>query len=145
MPHVAVDLLTDDQGDLIVGSNGDLSLATEAETLTQDVTFRLKTDFGDYTPSPALGADLSSFLGEPNNPATVDLMKEHVILSLTQDDRIRAGTLFVDVIPIDIHAVQVFVIISDRIGEETTPVVVSFPVELLPLTPDNESILSVEE
>lgn len=141
MPFTQVDLLTDSDGDLVVGPNGDLKLGTEKETLEQDLLFRLRTDHFDYSPSPFLGADLSSILGSPNNERTGDLIREKAFVSLTQDNRVPAGVLFVDVIPLEVNSVQVFAIVSDRIGNETTPSVVTRTIDLQPL-PAEESILN---
>ena len=146
MPFTAVDLLTDSGDDLVIDSNGDLKLATERETLERDTSFRLQTQHFDYGPSPYIGADLQSLLGEPNTRRTGDLIREHVHISLTQDNRVPAGVLFVDVVPLSVESVEVFVIISDRIGTEVEPSVVTHTLNFLPpLSPPEESILNFSE
>lgn len=143
MPFVEVDLLRDSEGDLVVASNGDLKLATEKETVEQDVLFRVLTGHLDFSPSPWIGADLGSLMGEPNSARTADLIKEHVHISLTQDGRIPNRVLLVDVIPIAIDKVQLLVIITDRIGNKESTSVISKTLALLPHSVGDESMLEV--
>lgn len=145
MPFNEIDLKIDSGGDLVVSSNGDLKLATERETLEQDVMFRLKTDHADFTPSQYIGADLNSFVGEPNNRRTWNLVTDMVKLSLTQDGRIPASPLFVDTIPISINSVQVLVVISDVIGTETEPSVISKTLDLDVADTTEELITETDE
>ena len=145
MPFTAIDISVDAEGDLVVGASGDLELASELETLEADILFRLKTEHFDYGPVPFIGADLRTFQGEPNNQRTLDMIKEHVYIALTQDGRVAPGVLTVEAVPLSINTVHVFVIVSDRIGNETEPSVVSYTLELLPTEIDNESILNQEE
>lgn len=145
MPYNAVDLLVDEDGDLELASNGDLTLATEIETIQQDVLFRLKTMHRDYIPNPYVGADLVSFIGEPNNERTAAYIKVHIITSLTHDNRIKPTTLYVEIIPIAIDKVHVVVIITDRVGDTATNVVVTQVLNLEVLGPGDESILGVDE
>lgn len=145
MPFTAVDISVDSEGDLVVGESGDLELASELETLEADILFRLKTDHFDYAPVPFIGADLRSLQGEPNNQRTLDLIKEHAYIALTQDNRVPSGVLAIEAVPLSISSVHLFVIVSDRIGNETEPAVVTYTLELMPMDPDNESILNQEE
>lgn len=145
MPFMERDLEVDDEGDLVVASNGDLSLATERRTLVQDLTFRLKTDALDYAPAPFIGADLSSLLGEPNTARTADLAKEKAHIALTQDGRVPVGVLHVDAVPLDIHLLELFIVVSDRIGNETDTLVVTRTLELEPSGEAEEDLLAVDE
>ena len=72
------DLRITDDGDLIIGANGDLDIISGDEQLAQSIVFRLKTYQGDYTLTNDLGLSLEDFIGRQNNAATRLLIEEAV-------------------------------------------------------------------
>ena len=81
-----VDLRLTDDGDLVIGPNGDLELVWGDEQIAQEVIFRLKTTIGDWLLAPHVGADLESFIGEPNVPLVRAAIEKQIRDSLTQDN-----------------------------------------------------------
>ena len=137
------DIELDTDLDLKVGVDGDLVLASEAKTLRQDIEFRLRTEHKEYEPQPYIGADLRRFVGYPNTFRTAELIKENIINSLTQDLRIIPATLFVDVVPISINKVKIFVLVKDSIVNSDQPLLVSVTLNLDPSDGlDQESIIN---
>lgn len=65
--YISNDIGIDLAGDLLLSSNGDLQLANSLETCKAASNFLLRTDFGDYSPNPAVGCNLGSFIGKLNN------------------------------------------------------------------------------
>lgn len=112
-----VDLKVDEDGDLVVGDNGDLALATPVETIVQDIIFRIRTQHNDYELDPLIGANINIFLGEPNTRRNGDLIKEQVYHALTRDNRLRRPQFNVEVVPVGMDTVLILVIITDRIDQ----------------------------
>jgi hypothetical protein len=140
-----VDLEVDSEGDLVVGSNGDISLATPSRTLQQDFLFRLKTSHQDYTPDPFVGANLRSFQGEPNVERTGLAITENVYISLTRDGSISPQLLFVDTVPVAINTVAIMVLYTGGVEGVEEPVTVATTLSLEDSGTNNESILNVSE
>lgn len=122
------DILVDDDGDLVVGANGDLQLAAPSRTAIQDVAFRVRTQHNDFLPHPLIGANLSIMLGEPNNRRNGDRMRSLVQKALIRDGRFRPEVLNVEVVPVGPEDVVVLVGIVDTVEDEpdTEVVVASF-------------------
>ena len=59
------DILVTPSGDISIGSNGDFNIVRASGVLKQDVTFRVRTNFNEYTPHPNVGADLESLIWVP--------------------------------------------------------------------------------
>lgn len=123
-----VDILTDDDGDLVVAANGDLDLADAARTAMQDIVFRVRTQHQDYNIHPLIGANLSALFGEPNSVQNGDRIKAQVFRALTRDGRFRDTSLNIEVVPVATDEVVLLVGISDFIAnaEEDTIVAAAF-------------------
>lgn len=97
---ILVDLLTDDDGDLVVSSSGDISLAEVYRTSVQAIINRIRTNFMESDIHPHMGANLQARIGYPNNEINGDWIKERVLQSLTKDGRFTNFDVTVDVVPI---------------------------------------------
>jgi hypothetical protein len=139
------DIEVDSEHDLVIDSDGDLKMASPQQTLSQDISFRICTDHHDYSPSPFIGANLRTFVGEPNVPRTAQLITDSVIISLTQDRRIPAQVLFVDTVPIEIHKVLVMALVNESVENATEATVVTKVIDLDTIGTEQESILNTTE
>ena len=110
------DIKVSASGDLTIASNGDLELAAASGVLKQDVAFRVKTDYDDFTPHPDIGADLSSLIGEVNSRATALVGEQKIIRSLTKDGRIGAKDLVVQSMPINLSSVVYYTFLRDGVS-----------------------------
>ena len=119
MPHTARDFKWDEDGDIELDETGDLKLATAAETIVQDIEWRLRSDLWDYEPDPMLSAGLDRFKGQPNTRETGDAIKEAVYLALTGDGRFSKSSLFVDVVPVSKYSILIIVFIQDYVENLT--------------------------
>jgi hypothetical protein len=103
-------------GDLVLAANGDLSLAEPSGVLKQDISFRVKTDYNDFSPHPDVGADLGSLIGEVNNLQTATIGEKKIIRSLTKDGRIASRDLIVKSMPISLDNVVYYIFIKDSMS-----------------------------
>ena len=53
-------------GELVLADNGDLAVVYGDEQVAQEALFIMKTQLGDWTLSPSIGAGLEQFVGQPN-------------------------------------------------------------------------------
>jgi hypothetical protein len=102
--------------------------------LKQDIAFRLRTDYNDFSPHPDIGADLSALIGEQNTKETAIRGEEKIVYSLTKDGRVAGIDLVVKGVPISLYNQVYYVFVRDGIS-------------VLNVTPDmmldlNEGILS---
>lgn len=110
------DLLTSGEaGDLQIDSTGDLSLATALQTVQQDILWRLKTAHLDYEPDPYIGADLPRYKRYGNTRRTADYMKAAILDALTKDGRFSSGMVAVDIVPVALSQVAVYVFVKDAV------------------------------
>jgi len=137
-----IDLKVDSEGDLEISGNGDIQLSTSAESLQQEILFRLNTEHLDYVPAPFTGANLRSFVGEPNNERTALAITENVFISLTKDGFLPQSLLFVDVVPVAIDQVALLVLYTGLVEGQEEAVVVSGTVDIVDGGTNNESILN---
>lgn len=106
----AIDLLWDcTNGDFIVSHSGDLADTSQdaLEAVLQDVYTRVKSDRGDWSESPLIGASLSDFAGEPNTQRTGTSIQQRVINTLLSYGTISGSDITVDVFPISKEKVMV--------------------------------------
>jgi len=80
-----IDLQITDGGELVLGPDGDLALVYGDDQIAQEVLFRLKTQIGDWTLSPQIGADLEDFIGQPNTGLVHAAMEQRIINALAFD------------------------------------------------------------
>lgn len=82
---MAFDIYMSDDGELLVGPDGDLQLVHGDEQIAQEVIFRLRTVKGDWVLSPNIGCSLEEFIGKPNTPLTHTAIEERIREALTFD------------------------------------------------------------
>lgn len=102
-----IDLKMTEDGELVVGTDGDLQLAYGDEQLAQEILFKLKTTLGDWRLSPNVGSNLERFIGQPNEPLTHSLIKSEVYRAITRNNFISLPT--VDVIPVGENEVLIII------------------------------------
>jgi hypothetical protein len=96
------DLVWTSRGDLFVGSEGDL-MDTEYDPLrsvVQEILTRLRADFGDWQFAPNIGAQLSDFVGEPNNKTNAENIKSRILSILSKDNLVGTRDVNIRYIPI---------------------------------------------
>jgi len=84
-----LDIQTDINGDLVIDDSGDLQITSPVQSLIQDVIFRVRTNFNEYSSAPRFGSNLVTLVGEANNERTIALVREQVAESLFLDRRFR--------------------------------------------------------
>ena len=110
------DIKVSPSGDLNVSSNGDLELTSASGVLKQDITFRVRTNYGEYAPHEGVGANLDSLIGEPNSMVITKKGTANIVHSLTQDGMVRATDLYVRGVPISLDNVVYYVFVNDEFG-----------------------------
>jgi hypothetical protein len=81
-----MDFKLDENGDLVIGANGDFVMVDGDESIAQTVVVRLKTFLGDCMVQPYLGASLESFIGRDNSQAVRDQIEDAVRQAVTKDN-----------------------------------------------------------
>lgn len=97
--------LTED-GDLVIGADGNFEMVSGDEETTQRILFRLKTVKGDYLLEPETGCSLEQFKGQPNVQATWSEIEAIIQEELSKDDI----EFTVDCVPISDN--EVFILIE---------------------------------
>lgn len=124
------DVRVTDDGDLVLGEDGDFLVSGPVRTAQQDIAFRYRTQFADFGLHPLVGADLGKLLGEPNNRANADRIKGSVRRALTRDGRFRDSALAVEVVPVSPEAILILIAVTDTIEgpftEEDDEVIATF-------------------
>ena len=84
--NLGIDLLLDDDGDLQVGTTGDLAITPDGRTtLLQDVRNLLDTLPGDLFGHPDYGAGVPRLFGEEDRPDFEQLVARAIADALTYD------------------------------------------------------------
>lgn len=123
-----VDIEMDDDGDLVVGSNGDLKVADTRRTVVQDVINRVRTQYDDLVPHPTFGSNVPVMHGEVNNSLNGSLIQSMITRALTYDGRFMPSDFMIDVIPTAEDTITVLVIFEALFEDVNTQdaLVVSF-------------------
>jgi hypothetical protein len=124
-----MDWKTTTDGDLVI-EKGDIALVDENEAAKQEVLFRLQTGLFDYDPAPEFGAGLDQFIGQPNRADTGGRIRRAVIRALTHDAKFPTNTVQVEVVPLDIHTIGIYVFVVPRFTGTFTPVTVAVSLDL---------------
>lgn len=106
--HYVRDIETDDEGEIVI-ERGELKTATTERTAMQLVNWVVLTDFADYTPSPAFGANIVEFIGYPNTIRTHRLMRQSIRDAFRVQGNFTMGDLRVAVEPSDIDEAAIIV------------------------------------
>lgn len=102
------DLLWTFRGDLFVGHNGDIldTFYDPLRSIVQEIRTRLQADLGDWSLYPGIGAQLSDFVGEPNNKTVAEAIKTRVVSSLTKFGMINSSDIKIIYAPIDLDKIM---------------------------------------
>lgn len=131
------DIAIDDDGDFIIETETDdlgnpiifddtpmedvkLSSITNSDipTLKQNIMTRLKTLNPEMEFDPNIGADLTNFIGLPNERETGRLIDEAIISTLTFDGMISASDLTVRSIPVTLNDMLIRIEVKVNPGEQ---------------------------
>ena len=82
--YTARDIYSNISGDIEVGANGDLKIASSLESVNSAINFILRTDKGGYTPDNRIGADLGTFVGDQLTSSMIYDMQNSAIANLTE-------------------------------------------------------------
>lgn len=69
------DLKMTSDGEFVIGPNGDFETVDGDEAIAQQIVFILKTQKGDWTLAPRVGANLERFIGKPNTREVRDMIE----------------------------------------------------------------------
>lgn len=109
---MGTDVYLTTEGDIEIGSNGDLKLVQSSEEILQGIMFRCKTVRGDFLLSPGCGADLESLIGEANDAGTGARLEQFIIDALTHDGFIDQSNLQVTAVPTSLNTITAVVIVT---------------------------------
>ncbi len=110
------DIKMTDDGDFVIGANGDFVRASIDETTQQDVIIYLYTALNDMQALPWIGSQIERFKGEPNSKANAGLIVTEAQRALTAGGRFQSGDITIKAVPIDIDKLLLFVTISNAIS-----------------------------
>jgi hypothetical protein len=110
-------------GDIEVGSNGDLKLSRGADELLQGIMFRCKTVAGDFLLQPMCGADLETLIGAPNNRSTGQDMEYLILNALTHDGFLAPTDVSVSAVPTGPNKITAVIILT--VDEQPTRLLAS--------------------
>jgi phage baseplate assembly protein W len=113
------DLKMTDDGELVIGPDGDLDIVWGDEHLAQEILFRLKTQAGDWVLSPEIGADLEDFIGQPNDGLIHSMIENRIVRALSFDSLV-AGP---DVTVTGLSENEVMVVVEFPSREERSRVI----------------------
>lgn len=89
-----------ESGDIALAANGDIGETdTDWRDDAQQAYVRIKTDPGDWTIWPSLGADMTRLFGMPQSPQTGELGKQIIIAALQRENRFAGKGLEINAVP----------------------------------------------
>jgi hypothetical protein len=123
------DWQTTDEGELVL-TGGNFTVAADDQSVRQEVLFRLQTELFGYDPDPELGAGLDQFIGKPNNRTLGSRVNRAVTRALTRDDRFARNTIRVEVVPLGVHELGIYVFVSPAFTGTFAPTTVALSLDL---------------
>lgn len=108
-----VDIAVTASGDLCLASSRDFLLTSGSGVLKQDISFRLRTNPGDFYPHPDIGAGLDELIGEPNTRETARNGESKIVHSLVYDGMISNIDLYVRGVPISNESVMYYIFVNN--------------------------------
>jgi len=112
-----IDICLTPSGDLSLASGSDLSLIAASGVLKQDITFRVRTSYGEFEPHPNVGADIDELIGEPNTKETAKVGESKIVHSLTADGMVRNMDLYVRGVPVALEKIVFYIFVNDGIEQ----------------------------
>lgn len=111
--YILRDIESSVSGDVVIGANGDLSLADSFETVKLAVNFITRTDKGDYQPDARVGGDLGANIGENLSKEVTTAMENGLTQNLSKFI-LNPSDFQVHAIPIEHDTVAVFVAVGGQ-------------------------------
>lgn len=93
------DIEITDDGDLIL-KNGDLKMATVAQSTAQAINFVVMTDYAEYTPAPLAAGNLGAYIGGIHNSSTRSRMISSLRLGFNTQQLLTPGELSLNIVPL---------------------------------------------
>lgn len=106
-----VDFAIDENGELLIGANGDVKTVTSTEQIAQEIMYRLKTSKGDWLLDPTFGANLEDYIGRKNDSETRELIQQAVVDELSRNGLLTLRQ--VRVLATDVNSVLIVVDFTD--------------------------------
>lgn len=125
---MTIDFETDSDGDFVL-TGGDFTLTSEGQADIQTIIFRVLTESFGYKPDLDLPASLDQFFGRPSNSRLGRQIEEQVSHALTRDGAFQASDLKIDVVPVSMSAVALYIFLTPRY-ETSSAVQLSFVIDM---------------
>jgi hypothetical protein len=111
-----IDLLMTPDGDLDLGSNGDINNTEKDQiaSLQQKIISLLKSETGDWIDHPTLAVNLNSFIGEPNTRENAKRMETQIKNALIGTKIVEKQDLKVRVNAVGRTRVAIEIVVSAR-------------------------------
>ena len=106
-----IDLKMTEDGELVIGPDGDFMISLDSDALEETIMFRLKTYSGDFSIDPHVGASIESIIGEDNSPETGAIVEALVYNSLTNDGLLDPQDFNLEVFPVSKTEIAILAII----------------------------------
>ena len=110
----SIDLLWTDDGDWAVGRDGDIA-DTKFDPLlavSQDMYDRVKSDRGDYSEAPRMGASLSDFVGEPNTEEAGRQVETRILSAFQIGKAINESDATIQAFPLSVDTMGIKISLS---------------------------------
>lgn len=125
------DLMFTEDGDIVIGENGDFALVHDRQFVEQSSRNRLKVsdpDWFDFD-MQEIGANLEDLIGRPNSIETAREGVERISKALTRNDLISREDLYIRPVPLTKYVIQFFVYIQTSQEGDPIGFAVSFNLE----------------
>ena len=103
------DLLWTRRGDIALGHDGDIAdtYYDPLRSVVQEIRTRVAGSFGDWYFHEDIAADLSRFVGEPNNRLTAENIKVSIASALAKYGLVNSTDVAIRYLPIDIDKLMI--------------------------------------
>jgi hypothetical protein len=115
-------------GDLAAGANGDFELTTGSDWLAREINKIVRTTNPLWRIHPTIGAGLEGFVGRNNDRQTAEDIRQEIVDAIDRSKILQTDqTVSVDVVPISMHEVAVYINVSATgISREVIKVIVDY-------------------
>jgi len=111
-PNLLNDLYMSEDGEPLIGEDGDFVVSSSSDALLESCMYRLKTVIGDWVLEPLCGASLETLIGEPNSPDTATQMEQMILRALTHDGFLSSDEIHMVTMPVDSSTILSTIIIT---------------------------------
>jgi hypothetical protein len=124
MKYFYNDLYTDEYGDFILDTDGDLYIIGRSDALKQMVEHRLQTEVQDLFNHPKLGVNLRQMLGQRLTKEMIEIGKMSLYNLLLYDGLVTAPDVEITAIPLSVNTVVYHILVNIGQTEPYTTAVV---------------------